>query len=238
MKKFLSALLLCVFGFALSGCDSNGIAMTYVGTTGYSMSMGYLDVGHVVEFYKDNTVVISGSFISDGMMGSLFDVMEGEYTVEGDTYNLVYYYSDKEYEVSFDIKEGEFTTKLWLFNGYPSYDITYYNVNELNYTISTKVSYGTVQNGTNFAAYVVQLYSDMSFVLNVNENGELSTITGKYEIIVYSVSSGLSNEIKFTYELNGVESTDTFDYDANAFDFNIETSSTTNDVYVKMLKMQ
>lgn len=248
MKKILS-LLLCVTAFSLTGCEDDtnvqdevvesNVLMTYVGNENYSMAMGMVDAGHVLEFYKDGTLKITGTFMNTGMGANLVESMEGSYTNDGDEYTLSYSYAESTYTDTFEIVDGQFTGKIWLFMSYPSVDITYYEVNTLDYKASTKILYGTMQNDTNFTAYVVQLYSDNTFVVCINENGVLSQKEGTYEIITYSVSDDKDNEISFTYKVDSTNVNDVFNYsNANAFDYSLRTSTENNDNYVKVIKMQ
>ena len=243
MKKIFSLLLIIIALFLVS-CDKNknvdnensdnsndvnssNILMTYVAS--YSKTAGPMGVivgGHLIEFYKDNTLTIFAGFAAT--VGDAQVEYEGTYILENDILIINYKYNDTEANVETKIENDSFRCQIYMIQSMPDdgtddtkKGLTYYKIDSKEYHRMSKIYIGTYKDSNGFNAYSLELKNDNTFELLVNLNNKLIKANGTYEVVVKSIEE--SDEISFKYDI--------FDANNNVlkkdYSFNFEYSSET-----------
>lgn len=214
MKKILS-IFLFVFLSILTACKNDStnenntsdtnITMTYVAS--YSKTagpMGTIVGGHLIEFYKDNTLTIFAGFSS--AVGEAQIAYDGTYTLNNNELVINYKYDDIETTITTTIQNETFRCQIFMIQSMPDdgadeniKGLTYYKVDSKEYHKLSRVYIGTYLDSNGFKAYTLELKSDNTFELISNLNGTALKANGKYEIIIKSIDE--VDEIKFIYDV-------------------------------------
>lgn len=222
MKKIFSFLLL-IAALLLVGCDnsnennvndnlnnttdvdSSNILMTYAAS--YSKTAGPMGVivgGHLIEFYKDNTLLIHAGFAS--AVGEAQVEYQGTYTLEDNNLTINYKYDDTEATVSAKIENNMFRCQIFMIQSMPDdgsddniKGLTYYKIDSKSYHPMSKIYIGVYKDSNSYNAYSLELKNDNTFELVANINNNFIKATGSYEIIIKSIDE--VDEISFTYNI-------------------------------------